>query len=170
VIKSTAKYSNNNINFGDSKVSCFNKFSTIIFIVATSLFMSLAPMVNADDGYKMIIQISSSDENSHHRTLKQVGWIMDEFKFGELNDHVVLEVVAIGPAFDMLAKEGKFAKSVTKLMKRGVTFTADASIQKMMKKHQLPTDLVDGVQHVKVGPAHIVKRQIEGYKYLALFF
>jgi len=151
-------------------VSCFNKFSTIIFIVLTTLLMSLAPIANADDGYKMIIQISSSDKNSHRRTLKQVGWIMDEFKFEELNDHVVLEVVAIGPAFGILAKEGKFAKSVTKLMKRGVTFTADASIQKMMKMHDLPTDLVDGVQHVKVGPAYIVKRQMQGYKYLALFF
>ena len=151
-------------------MSCFNKFSTIIFIVATSLLMSLAPIANADDGYKMIIQISSSDENSHRRTLKQVGWIMDEFKFEELNDHVILEVVAIGPAFSILAKEGKFAKSVTKLMKRGVIFTADDSIQKMMQMHGLPDDLVDGVQHVKVGPAHIVKRQMQGYKYLALFF
>ena len=55
-------------------------------------------------------------------------------------------------------------------MKRGVTFTADASIQKIMQIHGLPNDLVDGVQHVKFGPAHIVKRQMQGYKYLALFF
>ena len=95
---------------------------------------------------------------------------MDEFKFEELNDHVVLEVVAIGPVFGVLVKEGKFAKSVTKPMKRGVTFTADASIQKIMQIHGLPNDLVDGVQHVKVGLAHIVKRQMQGYKYLALFF
>ena len=152
-----------------------NKFLTTLFsaVVAFSLFTGTAfAMMDGSnmDHAKVVVQISSSDENSHRRTLKQVGWIMDEFKFGELNDHVVLEVVAIGPAFDMLAKEGKFAKSVTKLMKRGVTFTADASIQKIMKKHQLPTDLVDGVQHVNVGPTHIVKRQMQGYKYLALFF
>ena len=52
----------------------------------------------------MIIQISSSSENAHRRTLKQAGWIMDEFKFEELNDHVVLEMVAIGPVFGVLVK------------------------------------------------------------------
>ena len=132
--------------------------------------MSLAPIANADDGYKAVIQISSSDERAHRRALNQVGWILDEFKFEELSDDIALEVVAIGPASNLLARDGKFANNVKKLMKRGVVFTADASIQKMMKKHKLPTDLVAGVKHVKVGPAHIVKLQMQDYKYLALFF
>ena len=143
----------------------------VSFFLAVNLFISMTTNVNADeDGYKVVIQISSSDERAHRRVLKQVGWILDEFKFEDLSDDVALEVVAIGPAFGILAKEGKFAKSIMKLMKRGVTFTADDSIQKMMKQHNLPTDLVGGVQHVEVGSAHIVKRQIQGYKYLALFF
>jgi len=132
--------------------------------------MSLAPIANADDGYKAVIQISSSDERAHRRALNQVGWILDEFKFEELSDDIALEVVAIGPAFNLLARDGKFANNVKKLMKRGVVFTADASIQKMMKKHKLPTDLVAGVKHVEVGPAHIVRLQMQDYKYLALFF
>jgi intracellular sulfur oxidation DsrE/DsrF family protein len=151
-------------------VICFNKFLTIIFIIATSLLMSLAPIANADDGYKAVIQISSSDERAHRRALNQVGWILDEFKFEELSDDIALEVVAIGPASNLLARDGKFANNVKKLMKRGVVFTADASIQKMMKKHKLPTDLVAGVKHVEVGPAHIVRLQMQDYKYLALFF
>jgi intracellular sulfur oxidation DsrE/DsrF family protein len=131
----------------------------------------LTTNVNADeDGYKAVIQISSSDEHAHRRALNQVGWILDEFKFEELSDDIALEVVAIGPAFNLLARDGKFANNVKKLMKRGVIFTADASIQKMMKKHKLPTDLVAGVKHVKVGPAHIVRLQMQEYKYLALFF
>jgi len=132
--------------------------------------MSLAPIANADDGYKAVIQISSSDERAHRRALNQVGWILDEFKFEELSDDIALEVVAIGPASNLLARDGKFANNVKKLMKRGVVFTADASIQKMMKKHKLPTDLVAGVKHVEVGPAHIVRLQMQDYKYLALFF
>jgi intracellular sulfur oxidation DsrE/DsrF family protein len=117
-----------------------------------------------------VIQISSSDERAHRRALNQVGWILDEFKFEELSDDIALEVVAIGPASNLLARDGKFANNVKKLMKRGVVFTADASIQKMMKKHKLPTDLVAGVKHVEVGPAHIVRLQMQDYKYLALFF
>ena len=132
--------------------------------------MSLAPIANADDGYKAVIQISSSDERAHRRALNQVGWILDEFKFEELSDDIALEVVAIGPASNLLARDGKFANNVKKLMKRGVVFTADASIQKMMKKHKLPTDLVAGVKHVEDGPAHIVRLQMQDYKYLALFF
>jgi len=140
----------------------------ISIILAVNL---LTTNVNADeDGYKAVIQISSSDERAHRRALNQVGWILDEFKFEELSDDIALEVVAIGPAFNLLARDGKFANNVKKLMKRGVIFTADASIQKMMKKHKLPTDLVAGVKHVKVGPAHIVRLQMQEYKYLALFF
>ena len=89
------------------------------------------------------------------------------------NIPLIIKRITLGtyiPAFSILAKEGKFAKSVTKLMKRSVIFTADDSIQKMMQMYGLPDDLVDGVQHVKVGPAHIVKRQMQGYKYLVLFF
>lgn len=143
----------------------------VSFFLAVNLFISMTTTVNADeDGYKAVIQISSSDERAHRRALNQVGWILDEFKFEELSDDVALEVVAIGPAFNLLARDGKFANNVKKLMKRGVVFTADASIQKMMKKHKLPTDLVAGVKHVKVGPAHIVKLQMQDYKYLALFF
>ena len=140
----------------------------ISIILAVNL---LTTNVNADeDGYKAVIQISSSDERAHRRALNQVGWILDEFKFEELSDDIALEVVAIGPASNLLARDGKFANNVKKLMKRGVVFTADASIQKMMKKHKLPTDLVAGVKHVEVGPAHIVRLQMQDYKYLALFF
>ncbi len=147
-----------------------NKFLTTLFsaVVAFSLFTGTAfAMMDGSnmDHAKVVVQISSNDVKAQKRTLKRVGWIMDDFK-----DVVTLEVVGIGPAFGMFSKDGALSKTVKKLMKRGVTFTADASIQKMMKMHDLPTDLVAGVQHVKVGPAHIVKRQMQGYKYLALFF
>lgn len=150
----------------------FNKSSKVLFsaIVVVNLCMGSITSVIADEEYKAVIQISSSDEKSHHRTLKQIGWMIDQLKFEELSDDIALEVVAIGPAFNLLARDGKFAKNVKKLMKRGVIFTADASIQKMMKKQKLPTDLVNGVQRVKVGPVHILRLQMQGYKYLALFF
>ena len=145
----------------------FSKLSMLmaVAIFAACLFAGMTSTAIAGDGHKVVVQISSSDEKAQGRTLKRVGWILDDF-----NDKATVEVVAIGPAFGMLAKDGKFAGKVKKLMARGVVFTADATIQKMMKKMSLPTDLVDGVKHVKVGPAHIIKRQIEGYKYLALFF
>ncbi|RUM85761.1 MAG: hypothetical protein DSZ20_05285, partial [Candidatus Thioglobus sp.] len=80
-------------------------------ILAVNLFISMSTTVNADeDGYKAVIQISSSDERAHRRALNQVGWILDEFKFEELSDDIALEVVAIGPAFNLLARDGKFAK------------------------------------------------------------
>ena len=153
-----------------ASLNVFMKTLVSIFLTVY-LFISMTTNVNAnEDGYKAVIQISSSDERAHRRALNQVGWILDEFKFEELSDDIALEVVAIGPAFNLLARDGKFAKNVKKLMKRGVIFTADSSIQKMMKKHKLPTDLVAGVKHVKVGPAHIVRLQMQDYKYLVLFF
>ena len=151
----------------DKKMFNINKLYKSLFsaIMAFGLLTSTA-MADRDEDYaKIVVQMSSNDARAQGRTLKRVGWIMDSFK-----GKATLEVVSIGPAFSMLAKDGKFAKKVSKLMKRGVVFTADASIQKMMKKHKLPTDLVAGVKHVKVGPAHIVKLQMQDYKYLALFF
>jgi len=140
-------------------------FSAIVaFGLLTGSASAMMDGSNADHA-KIVVQMSSNDARAQGRTLKRVGWIMDAFE-----DKATLEVVAIGPAFSMPAKDGKYAKNITKLMKRGVVFTADASIQKMMKKHKLPTDLVAGVKHVKVGPAHIVKLQMQDYKYLALFF
>jgi len=153
-----------------TNLNVFMKTLVSIFLTVY-LFISMITNVNAnEDGYKAVIQISSSDERAHRRALNQVGWILDEFKFEDLSDDIALEVVAIGPAFNLLAREGKFANNVKKLMKRGVVFTADASIQEMMKKHKLSTDLVTGVKHVEVGPAHIVRLQMQDYKYLALFF
>jgi len=141
-------------------------FSAIVaFGLLTNTAFAFIHGSTAEDHAKIVVQMSSNDARAQGRTIKRVGWIMDAFK-----DKATLEVVAFGPAFNMLAKDGKFAKKVSKLMKRGVVFTADASIQKMMKKHKVPTDLVAGVKHVKVGPAHIVKLQMQGYKYLALFF
>ncbi len=141
-------------------------FSAIVaFGLLTNTAFAFIHGSNAEDHAKIVVQMSSNDARAQSRTLKRVGWVMDEFK-----DKATLEVVAIGPAFGMLAKDGKHNKTIKKLMKRGVVFTADASIQKMMKMHKISTDLVDGVKHVKVGPAHIVKLQMQGYKYLALFF
>jgi len=45
-----------------------------------------------------------------------------------------------------------------------------SAYKKKMKKHKLFTDLVAGVKYVEVGPAHIVRLQMQEYKYLALLF
>ena len=145
----------------------FSKLSMLFpaVIFAASLFVGLSSVANAADDHKIVVQISSADSKAQGRTLKRIGWILDDF-----NGKASVEVVAIGPAFGMLAKTGKFAGKVKKLMGRGVVFTACSTIQKMLKKMGHSTDLVDGVKHVKVGPAHIIRLQAKGYKYLALFF
>ena len=55
-------------------------------------------------------------------------------------------------------------------MKKGVVFTADKTIQKMMRKHDMSDELIDGVRVVENGAAHILKLQNEGYKYQVMFF
>ncbi len=79
-------------------------------IVAFGLLTSTAFAMVDDSNMnhaKIVVQISSNDTRAQGRTLKRVGWIMDAFK-----DKATLEVVAIGPAFNLLAKDGRFVKKV----------------------------------------------------------
>ena len=129
--------------------------------------------------YKLVVQMSSYDERAQKRTLVRINQLLNAMK----GEKITVEVVAIGPAFNLVAKnaekkllslgsekEGMFVKDVKKLMNRGVIFTADVTIQKMMKKHKMSEDLIEGVKVVKNGVAHILKLQSEGYHYQAMFF
>lgn len=134
--------------------------------------------VMAED-YKLVVQMSSYEERAQKRTLMRINQLLNALK----GNQVTVEVVAIGPAFNLVAKnaekklfslgsneEGKFVKEVKKLMERGVIFTADVTIQKMMKMHEMSDELIEGVRVVKNGAAHILKLQSQGYQYQAMFF
>ena len=123
--------------------------------------------------------MSSYDEKAQKRTLMRINQLLNAMK----NENVVVEVVAIGPAFNLVAKNkeekllsldnrkgGKFVKEVKDLIKKGVTFTADSTIQKMMRKHDMSDELIEGVKVVENGAAHILRLQKEGYKYQVMFF
>ena len=156
------------------------KFNMLLF----SAFLIFALITKSgalasDHQYKLVIQMSSYDEKAQKRTLMRINQLLNAMK----NENVVVEVVAIGPAFNLVAKNkeekllsldnrkgGKFVKEVKDLIKKGVTFTADSTIQKMMRKHDMSDELIEGVKVVENGAAHILRLQIEGYKYQVMFF
>ena len=156
------------------------KFNLLLF----SAFLVFALITKSgalasDHQYKLVIQMSSYDEKAQKRTLMRINQLLKAMD----NDNVIVEVVAIGPAFNLVAKNkekkllsldskegGKFVKEVKNLMKKGVVFTADKTIQKMMRKHDMSDELIDGVRVVENGAAHILRLQNEGYKYQVMFF
>jgi intracellular sulfur oxidation DsrE/DsrF family protein len=153
---------------------------TIILIILIGILIAGGyPTGVLAEKYKLVVQMSSNEERAQKRTLVRINQLLNALK----GDEVVVEVVAIGPAFNLVAnkaekkllslgseEEGKFVKEVKKLMKRGVIFTADVTIQKMMKMHKMSDELIEGVKVVKNGAAHILKLQSRGYQYQAMFF
>ena len=152
---------------------------SLLFALLVISYNPIFSVLASDHQYKLVIQMSSYDEKAQKRTLMRINQLLNAMK----NENVVVEVVAIGPAFNLVAKNkeekllsldnrkgGKFVKEVKDLIKKGVTFTADSTIQKMMRKHDMSDELIEGVKVVENGAAHILRLQNEGYKYQVMFF
>ena len=102
------------------------KFNLLLF----SAFLVFALITKSgalasDHQYKLVIQMSSYDEKAQKRTLMRINQLLNAMK----NENVVVEVVAIGPAFNLVAKNkeekllsldnrkgGKFVKEVKDLI------------------------------------------------------
>ena len=152
---------------------------SLLFALLVISYNPIFSVLASNEQYKLVIQMSSYDEKAQKRTLMRINQLLKAMD----NDNLIVEVVAIGPAFNLVAKNkekkllsldskegGKFVKEVKNLMKKGVVFTADKTIQKMMRKHDMSDELIDGVRVVENGAAHILKLQNEGYKYQVMFF
>ena len=77
------------------------KFNLLLF----SAFLVFALITKSgalasDHQYKLVIQMSSYDEKAQKRTLMRINQLLNAMK----NENVVVEVVAIGPAFNLVAK------------------------------------------------------------------
>ena len=109
---------------------------SLLFALLVISYNPIFSVLASNEQYKLVIQMSSYDEKAQKRTLMRINQLLKAMD----NDNVIVEVVAIGPAFNLVAKNkekkllsldskegGKFVKEVKNLMKKGVDTVKSAA-------------------------------------------
>ena len=78
-------------------------------------------------------------------------------------DKVEIEIVVYGPAIRMLEMDSDWHDRVTQVIDEGIRVIACENTMKSMKLTR--NDMLGGVEFVKTGLAHVMKRELEGWAY-----
>ena len=78
-------------------------------------------------------------------------------------DKVEIEIVVYGPAIRMLEMDSDWRDRVTQVIDEGIRVIACENTMKSMKLTR--DDMLGGVEFVKTGLAHVMKRELEGWAY-----
>ena len=78
-------------------------------------------------------------------------------------DKVEIEIVVYGPAIRMLEMDSDWHDRVTQVIDEGIRVIACENTMKSMKLTR--NDMLGGVEFVKTGLAHVMRRQLEGWAY-----
>ena len=78
-------------------------------------------------------------------------------------DKVEIEIVVYGPAIRMLEMDSDWRDRVTQVIDEGIRVIACENTMKSMKLTR--NDMLGGVEFVKTGLAHVMKRELEGWAY-----
>jgi len=78
-------------------------------------------------------------------------------------DKVEIEIVVYGPAIRMLEMDSDWRDRVTQVIDEGIRVIACENTMASMKLTR--NDMLGGVEFVKTGLAHVMKRELEGWAY-----
>ena len=131
------------------------------FLLAAALFgAALAgPALAQDRPQRLLIQIS--DENPKVWGLALANARNVRHDVGP--DKVQIEIVVYGPAIRMLEAESDWRDRVTQVLDEGIRVIACENTMATMGLKR--DDMLGGVDFVKTGLAHVMKRELEGWAY-----
>ncbi len=110
--------------------------------------------------YKLVIQVSDADPAKWNLALNNASNIQQEL--GQAN--VEIEIVAYGPGIGMLGAESKVADRLAQALDSNIGLIA---CENSMRKAKLSRqDMYGGVNYVRAGVVHIMKREREDGAYL----
>jgi len=133
------------------------KLVKVFFFLAMTLFTSLGI---AQQKQRLIIQVSDNDPAKWALALNNAQNVQQDLG----KDKVQIEIVAYGPGLEMLKAESKVAERLAGAMDASVGLIAcenTMTTQKVPKSAMYP-----GIDYVKAGVTHIMKRQREGWAYI----
>ena len=130
------------------------------FLLAALLAAAVAcPALAQDKPQRLLIQIS--DENPKVWGLALANARNVRHDLGP--DKVQLEIIVYGPAIRMLEMESDWRDRVTQVIDEGIRVIACENTMASMKLTR--DDMLGGVEFVKTGLAHVMRRQLEGWAY-----
>jgi hypothetical protein len=131
------------------------------FLLAAALLgAALAgPALAQDKPQRLLIQIS--DENPKVWGLALANARNVRHDLGP--DKVQIEIVVYGPAIRMLEMESDWHDRVTQVIDEGIRVIACENTMTSLKLTR--NDMLGGVDFVKTGLAHVMRRELEGWAY-----
>ena len=133
------------------------KLAKVFFFLAITLFASLGI---AQQKQRVIIQVSDNDPAKRALALNNAQNVQQELG----KDKVQIEIVAYGPGLEMLKAESKVADRLAGAMDASVGLIA---CENTMTSQKVPKSaMYPGIDYVKAGVTHIMKRQREGWAYI----
>ena len=131
------------------------------FLLAAALLGAAltAPALAQDKPQRLLIQIS--DENPKVWGLALANARNVRHDLGP--DKVQIEIVVYGPAIRMLEMESDWRDRVTQVIDEGIRVIACENTMASLKLKR--DDMLGGVDFVKTGLAHVMRRELEGWAY-----
>ena len=129
-------------------------------LAAVLLGAALAgPALAQDKPQRLLIQISDYNPKVWGLALANARNVRHDLG----PDKVEIEIVVYGPAIRMLEMDSDWRDRVTQVIDEGIRVIACENTMKSMKLTR--NDMLGGVEFVKTGLAHVMKRELEGWAY-----
>jgi len=110
--------------------------------------------------HKVVFQVSDDDPRKWNLTLINAKNVQAELS----KDNVAIEIVAYGPAIDMLKIESEVGPRVDEAIRNGIKVVA---CENTMHGSQLTTDdMLPHIHYTHSGVVYLMKKQEQGYSYI----
>jgi len=131
------------------------------FLLAAALLAAAVacPALAQDRPQRLLIQISDENPKVWGLALSNARNVRNDLG----PDKVQLEIIVYGPAIRMLQFESDWRDRVTQVIDEGIRVIACENTMASMKLTR--DDMLGGVDFVKTGLAHVMRRQLEGWAY-----
>ena len=131
------------------------------FLLAAALLgvVLAGPALAQERPQRLLIQISDYDPRVWGLALANARNVRHDVG----PDKVEIEIVVYGPAIRMLEMDSDWRDRVTEVIDEGIRVIACENTMKSMKLAR--DDMLGGVEFVKTGLAHVMKRELEGWAY-----
>lgn len=136
-----------------------NKWMAALLVAGALTLPGAALAKNTHAEPKMVVQVSDNDPAKWNLALNNIKNIQHD-----LNNKVVLELVAYGPGINMLKAESEVADRIGDAVGAGVKVVACKNTMKAMKL--APEDMNSKIGYVPSGAVEILAREQQGYSYL----
>ena len=130
-------------------------------ILGALALVALAPLaVQAQEHYKVVLQVSDADPAKWNLALNNANNILHDLGKG----YVDIEVVAYGPGLGMLKADSKVANRLAQALDSSIGLMACENTMRNTKTTK--DQMYSGISYVPAGVVHIMKRQREGWQYI----